>query len=197
MHYAVEPTIRPEDATVRYSIETRGSTFTVRAFATGLLSSFGHSPTIAVPDFDGEISLNPDAVEKSFLRLTIRSASLNVTDDISEKDREEINRRMHQEVLEADSFPQIVYECSRASASKVGESQYWMALNGELTLHGITRGQPVSARVLVNGDTLRATGEISLRQSDYRIQPVSAAAGTIRLKDEIKLSFDISARKQA
>jgi polyisoprenoid-binding protein YceI len=197
VHYAVEPTIRPEDATVRYSIETRGSTFTVRAFATGLLSSFGHSPTIAVPDFDGEISLNPDAVEKSFLRLTIRSASLNVTDDISEKDREEINRRMHQEVLEADSFPQIVYECSRASASKVGESQYWMALNGELTLHGITRGQPVSARVLVNGDTLRATGEISLRQSDYRIQPVSAAAGTIRLKDEIKLSFDISARKQA
>lgn len=197
MHYAVEPTIRPEDATVRYSIETRRSTFTVRAFATGLLSSFGHSPTIAVPDFDGEISLNPDAVEKSFLRLTIRSASLNVTDDISEKDREEINRRMHQEVLEADSFPQIVYECSRASASKVGESQYWMALNGELTLHGITRGQPVSARVLVNGDTLRATGEISLRQSDYRIQPVSAAAGTIRLKDEIKLSFDISARKQA
>jgi len=197
VHYAVEPTIRPEDATVRYSIETRRSTFTVRAFATGLLSSFGHSPTIAVPDFDGEISLNPDAVEKSFLRLTIRSASLNVTDDISEKDREEINRRMHQEVLEADSFPQIVYECSRASASKVGESQYWMALNGELTLHGITRGQPVSARVLVNGDTLRATGEISLRQSDYRIQPVSAAAGTIRLKDEIKLSFDISARKQA
>jgi polyisoprenoid-binding protein YceI len=197
VHYAVEPTIRPEDATVRYSIETRGSTFTVRAFATGLLSSFGHSPTIAVPDFDGEISLNPDAVEKSFLRLTIQSASLNVTDDISEKDREEINRRMLREVLEADSFPQIVYECSRATASKVGESQYWMALNGDLTLHGVTRSQPVSARVLVNGDMLRATGELSIRQSDYRIQPVSAAAGTIRVKDELKLSFDISARKQA
>lgn len=197
MHYAVEPTIRPEDATVRYIIETRGSTFTVRAFATGLLSSFGHSPTIAIPDFDGEISLNPDEVEKSFLRLTIQSASLNVTDDISDKDREEINRRMHQEVLEADSFPQIVYECSRVSASKVGESQYWMALTGELTFHGVTRSQPVSARVSVNGGMLRAAGELTIRQSDYRIQPVSAAAGTIRLKDELKLSFDISARKQA
>jgi hypothetical protein len=44
---------------------------------------------------------------------------------------------------------------------------------------------------------LRAAGELTIRQSDYRIQPVSAAAGTIRLKDELKLSFDISARKQA
>lgn len=197
MHYAVEPTIRPEDATVRYIIDTRGSTFTVRAFATGLLSSFGHNPTIAIPDFDGEISVNPDVVEKSFLRLTIQSASLNVTDDISEKDREEINRRMHQEVLEADAFPQIVYQCSRVSASKVGESQYWMALSGELTLRGVTRSQPVSARVSVNGGMLRAAGEFSVRQSDYEIQPVSAAAGTIRLKDELKLTFDISARKQA
>jgi hypothetical protein len=43
---------------------------------------------------------------------------------------------------------------------------------------------------------LRATGDFPLRQSDYEIRPVTAAGGTIKLKDELKLSFDISARKQ-
>ncbi len=53
MHYAIEPTGTPEVATVHYIIEAQGSTFTVRAFATGLLSALGHDPTIALPEFDG------------------------------------------------------------------------------------------------------------------------------------------------
>jgi polyisoprenoid-binding protein YceI len=187
----------PPATTVRYLIDGKKSTFTVRAFATGLLSAFGHNPAIAIPEFEGEIFLNPEAVEQSSLRLVIHSASLNDADDVSEKDRNEINRAMHQEVLESDSFPEIVYECSSLSAGKTGEGQYGLTLNGELTLHGVTRAQPVSARVWLNGDKLRAAGDFSVRQSDYEIRPVSAAGGTIKLKDELKLSFDISARKQA
>jgi len=197
VHFAIEPTIKPEATTVHYVIETKGSTFTVKAFATGLLSALGHNPTIALPDFGGEIFLNPDAVEQSSLRMVIRSASLTVTGDVSEKDREEMNRRMHEEVLESDSFPDVVYECSRGSASKTGEGQYWIALNGDLTLHGVARSQPVSARVSINGNTIRAAGEFSVRQSDYEIRPVSALGGAVKLKDELKLSFDITARKQA
>jgi polyisoprenoid-binding protein YceI len=196
VHYAVKPTETPEAATVRYVIDAKGGNFTVRAFATGMLSVFGHNPTIVIPDFEGEIFLNPEAVEKSSLRLVIHSASLNDTDDVSEKDRNEINRAMHQDVLESDSFPEIVYECSGLTASKTGEDQYWLNLNGELTLHGVTRAQPVPARVRLNGDMLRAVGEFSVRQSDYEIRPVSAVGGTIKLKDELKLSFDITARKQ-
>ncbi len=62
---------------------------------------------------------------------------------------------MHDEVLESDGYPEIIYECSKLSASKTGEGQYWVALNGELSMHGVTRSQPISARVTVNGDTLR------------------------------------------
>lgn len=181
---------------VRYLIDGKKSKFTVRAFAAGLLSAFAHNPTIAIPDFEGEIALNPEAVEQSSLRLVIHAASLNDTDDISEKDRSEINRAMHQDVLDTDSFPDIVYECSSVAANKTSEGQYWVTLNGELTLRGITQNQPISARVSLNGDMLRAAGDFSLRQSDYEIKPVSAAAGTIKLKDELKLSFDIAARKQ-
>ncbi len=180
---------------VRYSIDGSKSTFTVRAFATGLLSAFGHNPTIAIPDFEGQIFFNPEAVEQSTLRLVVHAASLKVTDDIREKDRAEINRTMQEQVLESDSYPEIIYESSRLTASRVGEGQYWGTLDGELTLHGVNRKQSVPVRVAISGDELRATGEFSVRQSDYEIRPVSAAAGTVKLKDELKLSFDISARK--
>lgn len=189
-------TIQMPQTTVRYLIDGEKSMFTVRAFATGMLSAFGHNPTISIPNFEGEILLNPEAVEQSSLRLVIHSASLNDTDDISEKDRNEINRAMHQEVLESDSYPDIAYECSSLTANKTGEGQYWVTLNGKLALHGVTRAQPVSARVSLNADTLRAAGDFSVRQSDYDIKPVSAVGGTIKLKDELKLSFDITARKQ-
>jgi hypothetical protein len=55
---------------------------------------------------------------------------------------------------------------------------------------------PVSARVVINGSSVRATGDFSVRQSDYEIAAVSAAGGTIKLKDEVKLTFDIVARKK-
>jgi hypothetical protein len=46
------------------------------------------------------------------------------------------------------------------------------------------------------GDTLRANGEFSLSQTSYGIKPVSIAGGSLKLKDELKCSFDILARKQ-
>jgi polyisoprenoid-binding protein YceI len=197
VHYAIDPVRTSEGATVRYNIEAKGSAFTVRAFTTGLLAAFGHDPTIAIPGIEGEIVLNPDVIEESSLHMVVHASSLTATNDISAKDRDEINRRMRDEVLESDSFPEIVYESSRVSASKTAEGQYWAAITGELTMRGITKTQPISARLSVNGTTLRATGEFSVRQSDYEIRPVSAVGGTVKLKDELKLSFDVTACKQA
>jgi polyisoprenoid-binding protein YceI len=182
--------------TVRYLIDGKKSTFTVRAFATGMLSAFGHNPVIAIPEFEGEIRLNPDAMEHSSIRVAIQSAALTVIDDIREKDRLEINRAMHEEVLESDSFPEIAYESSSVSAKKTGEGQYLATVAGTLSMHGVEHDQAVSARVAINGDALRAAGDFSVRQSDYEIRPVSAVGGTIKLKDELMFSFDISARKQ-
>jgi hypothetical protein len=54
---------------------------------------------------------------------------------------------------------------------------------------------PVSAKVMLSANSPRATGEFTLRQSDFGIAPVTAAAGTIRIKDEMSGSFDIVARQ--
>ncbi len=181
---------------VRYTIDGRISRFTVRAFASGMLSAFGHSPTIAIRDFVGEAQFNPDKLESASLHVTVKTASLTVTDDISDKDRREIEREMQEGVLESAKYPEIVYDCSRVSVNNPGNGQYSITLQGNLTLHGVTRGLTIPARVAVTGDMLRAFGEFSLRQSDYNIKQVSAIGGGLKVKDEVKFSFDIVARKQ-
>jgi len=47
------------------------------------------------------------------------------------------------------------------------------------------------------GDTLKASGEFSVSQKQYGIAPVTVAGGAIKLKDEVKCTFNIMARKQA
>ena len=186
-----------EDAAVRYVIDTQGSKFFVKAFSTGLLSAFGHNPTIAIRDFQGDASFVPNGstLDGARVQIRIQADSLEVADDVSDKDRQEIYHRMHAEVLESNRFPEITYECSRAKASGSGD-RYWVALTGMLTLHGVTQALPVSARVVVEGNSLRASGDFTVRQSDYGITLVSAAGGAIRVKDELKCTFDILARKQ-
>ena len=39
------------------------------------------------------------------------------------------------------------------------------------------------------GSMLRISGDFSLRQSDYEINPASFAAGALRLKDEAEIQF--------
>ncbi|MGC2472950.1 MAG: YceI family protein, partial [Candidatus Sulfotelmatobacter sp.] len=167
-------------------------------FASGVLAAFGHSPKIAIRDFAGEVQFSREngTLQDALMRVSIRAESLEVTDKISDKDRREIHRQMFNDVLETNRFPVIVYECSQVSANGTG-NRFWATLNGQLTLHGVTQPVPVSARVILNDGSLRVSGEFPVRQSNYDIHPVSAAAGTIKLKDELKLTFDILARKQA
>jgi hypothetical protein len=53
-----------------------------------------------------------------------------------------------------------------------------------------------TANVFVTGDLLRGAAETSLRQSDFGIKLVSAAGGMLKVKDDVKLTFDFVARKQ-
>jgi polyisoprenoid-binding protein YceI len=167
----------------------------VRAFSSGLLGAFGHDPTIGIQDFHGDVEFDPDAVADARLRMSVASSSLQVLDDIGESDRAEIQRRMYYEVLEINRFPEIAYRCSRISANGGGSGKYWVALNGDLSLHGVNRNHLVSARLMLSGESLRASGEFVLRQKDYEIRPPTIAGGIVSLKDELKFSFDLVARK--
>jgi polyisoprenoid-binding protein YceI len=186
-----------QEANVRYVIDSGASTFLVQASSTGLLSAFGHDPKFAFGDFQGDAEFTPGRpnLDDARVRVRVRADSLKVVNEISESDRSEIERRANTEVLESDRFPDVYYEVLRVTGSGNGE-RYWLALDGELTMRGVTRHLAVSARLLLNGGSLRGSGEFSVKLSDFGIAPVTAVGGAIRLKDELKCSFDVIARKQ-
>jgi polyisoprenoid-binding protein YceI len=179
-----------------YLIDGRASRFAVRAFASGMLAVMGHNPTVGIREFSGEMSFDPEKIEAGSFRFVVKADSLSVQDDVSDKDRREMERLMNQEVLETAKFPEIRYEASDITVTRVSEMLYSAALNGELTLHGVTRRQPINARITLLGSMLRASGDFTLDQTDYNIKLVSVAGGVLKVKDELKFSFAIVARKQ-
>ncbi len=180
---------------VRYRIDAGQSQFNVHVVADGLLSMFGHNPAIAICGFGGDVRFNAGTFGAASLLMLVQAASLVVRDKVSDKDRREIERMMRDDVLETTRYPEVMYASANVSARATSEALYDLGINADLTLHGVTRRCPVNAQVSLNGETLRARGEFSLRQSDYNIKPISIAGGTLKVRDELKFSFDIVATK--
>jgi polyisoprenoid-binding protein YceI len=189
-------TPNPTTAATIYVLDPAVSRFTARAFATGLLASMGHNPSFAIRQFSGEANFAPDAPEQASVRIVVQSGSLELSDQVSDKDRREIERATRSEVLETSRFPEIVFEASNPTMSKGGESLYWANVTGKLTLHGVTQPQQITAQVSVSDGQLRANGEFTVRQSSFGIKPVSVAGGTLKLKDDVKVTFDFVANKK-
>jgi len=178
---------------LNYFVQPAASEFIVRGFAGGLFSRMGHNPVLGIRDFAGEACFEPEAVTSSSLHLTINASSLEVQNDAVEKDRREMKRMMDGEVLEALQYPEITFQSAGVSGARLDDSAWRLLIDGYLTLHGITRGLQVPSRLSVANGRLRAVGEFSIYQTDYGIKLVSVAGGTLKLKDELKLSYDIVA----
>lgn len=184
-------------ATVRYRIDAGQSRFVVQGSADGLLSMFGHDPVIAVRVFGGDVRFVPGTLESGSLLMLIQADSLAVVNKASEKDRREMERAMREDVLETARFPEIAYMSTSVAARPSGEDRFEVRIVGQLTLHGVTREHAIGAQLTLHrSGLLRARGEFSLRQTDYGIKPVSAAGGTLKMKDKLRFSFDITAEKQ-
>jgi polyisoprenoid-binding protein YceI len=185
-----------ETTVVSYQVDPRTSRFQVQAFASGMLSAFGHNPKIAIRDFSGEARFEPESLHDASLKLTFSAASMVVTGDINDKDRREIDKALQEQVLQSQIYPQIEFASSAVTASPAGGGQYRVKIDGALSLRGVTHRQQIPAFVNVTGDSFRANGEFTLSQADYGIKPVSVAGGALKLKDELQFSFYIVARRK-
>jgi polyisoprenoid-binding protein YceI len=180
----------------RYVVEPGRSRLTVQAFAGGVLSAFGHNPVLSMRDMAGEARFDPDAPDQASIALRVRPSSLEVTGDVKTSDRRDIERAAKEEVLETERFPEIAFASSHVTANKSGDGFFRVEMTGDLQLHGTTQKQTVPAQISLVGDSLRAFGELMLRQTPFGIRLYSAVGGTLKVKDEVKLAFEIVARRQ-
>ncbi|HUN62352.1 MAG TPA: YceI family protein [Candidatus Sulfotelmatobacter sp.] len=181
---------------MKFQIDRAVSRFTVQAFATGLLSSFGHSPRVAIRDYEVEIQCIPETYEKAFVRVTVQTGEMEILDEMKRDDRARMEQEMYDKVLDVRHHPAALYESNRITIQKLAPDALTAGVDGELSFHGVTQPLPLQANITVIGTTLRISGNFTLRQSDYDIKPVSVAAGALRLKDELKFTFDLVARRQ-
>jgi hypothetical protein len=117
-----------------------------------------------------------------------------------EKEQQQWNRIMASMVClktRIARYPEIVFQSTQITATCIVKDRYKVRIIGDLTLHGATRsGLWISAQFTIDEDTMRAQGDFTLKQTDYNIKLVSVAAGALKLKDELKFSFDLVGHRE-
>lgn len=178
-----------------YTIVAGESSFWVFVPKTGLLSGLAHDHEIGVKSFSGKVVVPEAGASSGSLELNVDATSLTVMDKKpSEEDKKKIYNSMHSEVLESAKHPKITFKSVSISNLKQTGDGYSLTLNGDLTLHGVTKRIALPVSATITQQQLRATGKYTLRQTDFGIKPYSAAGGTIKVKDEIVVNFNIVAK---
>jgi polyisoprenoid-binding protein YceI len=179
-----------------YNIDPARSKLEVDVFRTGLLKMMAHDHQIAAKSYAGEVRVNSASIENSSVNLNVESASLVVLDDpgVPEKDRKQVQETMlGEEVLNVKDFPRIQFHSTRLShATGTGED---FTLTGRLSLHGVEKEISFPVHIHRENSLLRATGAVTITQTDFGLKPVKVALGTVRVKDQIKIRFELLAEK--
>jgi polyisoprenoid-binding protein YceI len=168
------------DAGSQKAIDTQRSVLTVHVGKAGMFSGFGHEHIIHAPIQDGTFDEDKGNVE-----FVVGARTLRVIDsDVSDKDRAEIQSTMvGPKVLDTPQFHEIRFHSTEVSRS--GGNRW--TVHGNLTFHGQTH----PLKVDVEREQGRYRGSARLRQSKFGITPVKVAAGTIKVKDEVRVEFEI------
>ena len=177
-----------------YKIDSGRSNITAQVGVGGLFSSLGHPHTVSIRGVTGEIQVTPDKIEPASLKISAKAdTAAEVSKEFNEQDRQKVNAAMRGEALEAAKYPDIVLKSTAISVTRTGEGRYRAQIQADLTLHGVTRRIQIAAQITLTGTSLNARGEFQIRHSDYQIKRISAGGGTVKAKEEIALSFNISA----
>jgi len=163
------------------AIDVNRSSLKIRVFKSGAFAAFAHDHEIQAPIDEGEI----DSSASPSVQLRLDSRKMHVLDpEISVDKRAEIQHTMEgTAVLDIEHFPEISYRSS--SITKIGDA-HW-EVRGNLNLHG--KDQLVVVVVSLDGGHYR--GSASFKQSEFGINPIRIAGGTVKVKDEVKIEFDI------
>jgi polyisoprenoid-binding protein YceI len=91
------------------------------------------------------------------------------------------------QVLDADHLPVILFQSTRVEPKG---PDHWI-VHGNLGLHG--KDHPIAIEATLKDGRYR--GSATLKQTDFGITPVTVAGGTVKVKDEVKIEFEIALMK--
>jgi len=166
------------------AIDTVHSKLTVHVFKSGFLSVFAHNHEINAPIDSGSLD-----VEKPSVNFTVDARKLAVLDSgESDSTRAEIQKTMHGErVLDSSRYPEIKF--ASTEVKPLGDGRY--TVTGDLSLHG----QKHTVKVNVAFTEGHYHGETTFKQTDFGIMPISIGGGSVKVRNEVTIEFDIVLQK--
>ena len=161
-------------------IDSSVSKMVVHVAKAGMFSAFGDNHEIEAPVSQGSVD---EAARR--VTLVVDARRMKVLDpQLSADKRQQVQERMlGPDVLDVAHFSVISFDSTSVEQRSPGQ----LLVEGQLKLHGQTH--PVS--VSVRSENGHYVGSCKLKQRDFGITPVSVAGGTVKVKDELTIEFDI------
>ena len=189
----------PARGPIELAIDSNASQVAIEVGKSGMLSFAGHLHEVTAP-VQGRVMFDADDWRRSSVLLDFDASALRVTGKgESPSDVPEVQRVMlSDQVLDAKRFPRITFTSQRISVDARSGNSGSVVIDGELTLHGMTRPVTIHAAATIEaGGRMTARGTFSFNQSDFGITPVTGGAGTVRVKDALDVQFVLAAHPRA
>jgi polyisoprenoid-binding protein YceI len=164
--------------------------FYIHVGAGGLFGAFAHDHLIEAQGIEGCAVIDSNDLTHSSIKLTFSTAGIRVLDPKeSAKDRAKVQTTMETEVLRVSQYTQVTFESTGVERSSTADA---LRVRGNLTILGKTQPVivPLTLTKLDDG-TYRAKGEYKLKQTAFGIQPIQLAGGTVKVKDEVRIEFEL------
>src|SRR2546422_9085024 len=164
--------------------------FQVHVGTGGLFGAFAHNHLIQSERITGCAMLDQKDLTRSSIKVEFPASAIRVVDPKeSAKDRAEVQKTMETEVLRIAQFPAITFESTAIERADAAER---FRVHGNLTISGKTQPAiiPLTLTRLTDG-TYRAIGEYKFKQTSFGIKPIQLAGGTVKVKDELQVEFEL------
>jgi polyisoprenoid-binding protein YceI len=185
-------------ARAEYVISSEKSKLQISVYKEGLFKAFGHDHLISANRLSGRALFNEEMLEDSSVDLTVEAASLRVIDpDESDSDRQQVQSTMAgKSVLDGEKFTAIRFSSTGVREGKKTGAGWDITLEGSLTLHGVEKPISLPLHLSEKDGELRADGEVSILQTDFGITPIKVGGGAVKVKNKIRIRFDVVADKR-
>jgi polyisoprenoid-binding protein YceI len=186
-----------------YKVVSEESLLQILVYRGGAMARLGHNHVIASHHLEGEVFVTQDAVATRFdIRLPVNeltvdepamreSAGADFPPGVPHSARDGTRKNLLSEALLDGAHHPVIR--LRATDMKLGAEGFDVGV--ELTLKGQSRIVRVPVRLEHKEGAVIARGEFGLKQSELGLKPFSVAMGTLVVLDDMKIRFEISARK--
>ncbi|HKT10963.1 MAG TPA: YceI family protein [Terriglobia bacterium] len=171
-----------------YNLNSKESKIEIHLFKGGFLGKFGDNHLIDLTRFSGKANFSKAGGWTA--DLTGDAASLKVIDPWGNpSERVQVQDTMlGPQQIDANHFPSI--ELHSVSFDPVDHDTVWH-LVANVKLHGVTRKVQFSLDCHEIGNKLQIQGKKMFKLTDFNIQPYSAALGTVKVKNDFLVTYNV------